>query len=454
LTLMWKSSCKRPNSRNLLPLLSILAVTAVLSLRFFGVIRKYSVNCFFMDQWGYLAPFFRGRPGFAELFLYQHGPHREGIGLLPDKFLFPLTHWNSRVDGFVIGIAIVVAMLVALLLKRRLFGSLSYSDIAIPVIFLSLEQYETLVEVTNPAPYAFPLLLIMLYCLALLCRNRLLRLVLVLSLNFLLIYTGYGLVMGVVTIGVLSLECYRSWPRMTPSPFAYPAIGLLLAVASLGSFFVHYKLLPHMGCFGAARAPLSQYAEFIVLMLSSPVVPNHTRLVTMTLFGKAIFLGIIALLGLYSFRLLKRTSSASDLVGAVLLGFCLLFCVATAEGRLCIGMDQAYRPRHATLLIPAFLAIYFYLVSRSWGGRRPVVLALFILLLLPATLHEPRTDLRWLADSKRAWVSCYLHGGNISDCNRQAGIVLNPYPERVHLQQKLDYLQQHQLNFFYQPDSK
>lgn len=109
-------------------------------------------------------------------------------------------------------------MLLALLLKRRLFGPLSYSDVALPVIFLSLEQYETLLNVPNPAPYAYPLLLIMLYCVALLCRNRLLRYALVLTLNFLLIYTGYGLVMGVVTLASFCSSAIGAGVRRRPFP--------------------------------------------------------------------------------------------------------------------------------------------------------------------------------------------------------------------------------------------
>lgn len=434
--------------------LAIAAAIAVLGFRFFQLICKYSVNCFYMDQWGYLSPFFGHRSSFADLFFYQHGPHRMGIGLIPDKFLYPLTHWNSRVDSFVIGIIIFAAMLVALQLKRKLFGPISYSDISIPVIFLSVEQYETLLEVPNPAPYAFPLLLLMLYCLALVSRNRLLRYTLVLILNVLLIYTGYGLVMGVVTVGVFLLECYWSWRRLTSVPPTYPLIALSVAIASFGSFFIHYEVLPRMGCFGASGSSPLQYAEFVSLMFSASVVPNHHRLVTLKLLGVGILLAVIVLVGLHSVRLLRRVHGNSDLVGGILLAFCLLFAIATAVGRLCIGLDEAYRSRHATLLIPAFLAIYFCLLSKSWLGKRSLVLALFVLSLLPAALHQPRTQAQWLSDHKRAWAACYVRADNIGYCNQQADIVLNPYPERVHLQQKLDYLKEHRLNFFYEPASK
>src|SRR6202051_923979 len=116
------------------PAIAVALFAAVLGTRFFWIIRKYSVNIFFMDQWDYLTPFFQQKATFANLFFLEHGPHREGIGLLPDKFLYPLTHWDVRVDSYLIGGALFIAMLLALRLKYRLFGSLSYTDVAIRVL--------------------------------------------------------------------------------------------------------------------------------------------------------------------------------------------------------------------------------------------------------------------------------------------------------------------------------
>ena len=155
------------------PGLAVAAVIAALGSRFFLIIWKYSINVFFYDQWSYLTPFFRHQPSLAELFFWQHGEHFEGVGLIADKFLYPLTHWNARVDSFLIGVSIFAAMLLALELKCRLYGPLSYSDVAIPLIFLTLGQYEAVIGTPNPGYSALPLLMMMLYSLALLGRSRL-----------------------------------------------------------------------------------------------------------------------------------------------------------------------------------------------------------------------------------------------------------------------------------------
>jgi hypothetical protein len=176
--------------KRLLPQLTVIAVALFLGIRLFAFISDYSVNVLFQDQWDFLTPLFDGKASLVKLFLYQHGPHREGLGLIADSFLFPVTNWNARAESFLAGICVFAATLFALLLKYRLFGGLSYGDVAIPLIFLTLAQHETFIGAANAAPSAFPLLLIVLYSLALLTPRYRVRYALCLFLNFLLIFTG------------------------------------------------------------------------------------------------------------------------------------------------------------------------------------------------------------------------------------------------------------------------
>jgi hypothetical protein len=446
------------------PVLAISAVIAALGARFFLVIWKYAINVFFYDQWSYLTPFFRHQPTLAELFFWQHGEHFEGVGLIADKFLYPLTHWNARVDPFLIGGSIFAAMLLALRLKRKLFGAFSYSDVAIPVIFLTLAQYEALVGTPNPGYSSLPLLMMILYCLALLGRNRMRRYSLVLALNFLLIYTGLGLFMGAVTVGIFLLECYWSWRHMTSVPFSQALTGLIVAAASLASFFIHYTFVAGVQCFEMPHRHLLQYARFTALMFAGSVVPRPLHVSSaMTVLGVAILSAAVGIFGSHLLHLLKGADSDAHLVGAVLLGYGLLFSVSASIGRLCMGLQAAFGSRYVTLLIPAFLAIYFYLLSRSWQGKQNLVLALWVLLLLPAVLRKPWEDIRWYSNGKRDWANCYVRMENIHYCDQSANFALQPPPEEIgdfghgpdlNLQQKLDYLKRHQLNLFYNPGAK
>jgi hypothetical protein len=434
------------------PSLTVAMAIVLLGARFFLVISKYSVNIFYWDQWDFLSLFFSQQASFAKLFLWQNGPHRHGLGLLPMKFLYPVNHWNTRVDSFVIGGAIFAAMLLALQLKRRLYGPLSCSDVAIPVIFLTLAQYEILLVAPNPAHSGFPLFLILLYCHAILAHNRLVRYMLILILNFLLIFTGFGIFMAVVTIGFFLLECYWSWRHIESVPLYQACIGLVLAIASLASFFVHYVFQPAADCFQLPHNNWTSYLKFMGLLLSGFVVPRPLTLSTgIIVLGSTILLLMVFVFLWHSLYLLKGPIPDTHLVGAVLLGFSLLFATNTAVGRLCLGLEQALSSRYSTLLIPAFLAIYFYLLSQSWHGARNIMLALWVILLLPASVTVPRRELQYFSDGKRLWADCYVRTGNITYCDKSTSFKIYPAPEPTHLQQKLDYLKANHLNLFAGP---
>jgi hypothetical protein len=152
--------------------------------------------------------------------------------------------------------------------------------------------------------------------------------------------------------------------------------------------------------------------------------------------------------------LLKDPHGQAELVGATLLSYSLLFAANASVGRLCQGLQMAYSSRYVTLLIPAFLAIYFFLLSPSWHGQRNLILSLWILLLLPATVRKPWDEVRWYSSGKRNWADCYVRTENIHYCDQSANFAVHTPFEEIGLQQKLDYLKQHQLNLFAEPNPK
>jgi hypothetical protein len=119
----------------------------------------------FFDQWEFYEPLFT-HASLWRIFTWQHGPHREGIGLVLDKFVLDWTHWSNRAEALLIVAALLTAASVAVWLKVRIFGKLEYTDAGIPCLFLTLAPIDILIGVPNPSHSAFPELLIMLYCLA------------------------------------------------------------------------------------------------------------------------------------------------------------------------------------------------------------------------------------------------------------------------------------------------
>lgn len=424
-------------------------VTLILGVRFFLFIWRHSANLLVFDQWDFLDPFFSGSPGIRELFFEQHGPHREGIGLLVDKVLYPLTHWDVRVDTLTIGVCVFSAMILALVLKRKVIGAFSYSDIAIPMMFLNFLQYEALIGTPNPAYSAFPLLMIVLYCFALLHSNRFIKYSLVLLLNFLLIYTGFGVFMGLVTVGILAVDCYRGLTCRQLGSFALPFASLLIAGVSLGSFFMNYSTVPVTQVVALNANRLLLYPRFISDLFLHFLGADPGSVPT-EIFGGAIFLGMVFIFGKHVLELMKRDQAPSGqhLVGTALIGYTLCFSASNAVGRALFGVEQAYSSRYVTLMIPAYLAAYFYLLSRAWRGARALVLGSFVVLMLQSCLRKPYPAINWFTYNKRAWAACYVRTEDIEYCNKLTGFEIHPSPTGTNLKEKLDYLKKHRLNLF------
>jgi len=137
----------------------------------------------------------------------------------------------------------------------------------------------------------------------------------------------------------------------------------------------------------------------------------------------------------------------------------LLFSIDCAVGRVCLGLPAAAQAsRYVTLMIPAFLAVYFWLVSFPRGTTRTVALGIFVILLLHASSNKPAL-LRWYAVTKKAWSECYLRSQNIQYCDQVSGAPLYPASGigYASFEPKLQFLKQHRLNFFSgsdQPNSK
>lgn len=427
------------------PAVVVISAALLLACRFFFFLWRNSVDVLFYDQWDFLGPLFLGDSSLWRLFSFQHGPHREGLGLIADKFLYALTRWNARAEAFLIGGCILAAMMLALWLKRRLFGRLEHSDVLIPIIFLTLAQFETLTGTPNAAYAGIPLLLIMLYAGALTLRSYVLRSALVLVINFFLIYTGFGVFMGIVTIGMFALDCYPCLRNKTEVALRVPAIGFLIACLSMASFFMNYLFQPAVDCFEFPYHNPFAYPWFMALMFST-FAGIKTPVVLATLLGLATLLLSIFVIAMH-LREAVRVSPL-QLTILVMLGFSLLFSFNTAIGRVCSALpNSAQQSRYATLLIPAFLAIYFHLLTLPSEAIRARLLVILGLMLVPGHIHVPRMA-GWFVDGKRAWAACYRQTENIAYCDASTGFKIYPDAERTQLKQKLDYLKDRRLNLF------
>lgn len=424
--------------------------TIVLAVRFFWLINRDAVNLLFSDQWDAYNPMFRGY-GLWGMFTYQHGSHLQGLGAWLIYVYASLTHWNSRADAFVVGSIVALAMPLALVLKYRLFGAFAVSDVCIPLIVLTLSQYETLTVAPNPAPSALPLLFIVAYALAWTISSRMLRYLSVLMLNIGLVYTGYSFFMGLGTVILLGLECVQYLQQRAWHLAGQSTVALAAAAATFASFLSLYRFAPTVGCFRFPYERPWEYLWFMSLMLVRFVGFDFALAPFLATWIGAILLTIaIGIMAQRALRLVRNgvTSDAASLSIVILLGFTLIYATNAAVGRVCLGPNLAQSSRYMTLVIPAFLGIYLHFLTLR-PRLRMIMIVLFVMLLLPIPLAVRASD----ADAsggwrqvKQVWKACYLKHGTIERCGRVAGRL--PYPAAAPLQPKLAYLHEHQLNLF------
>jgi len=434
----------------------LLSACTLLSVRLFVLINNHAVNILYWDQWGYFQPLFEGKHWW-QLFRWQIGPWRLGAAVL-SYLLAELTRWNSRAEAFFIGALVWLTMVAALWLKRRLFGKLVVYDVAIPMIVLTTAQFQAFAGSVSSAPAAFPVFLIVLYCLAWTAGHRLWRYGLVLLLNLLLVYTGYALFMGGVTIALLAVECWRQ--RADRRGRIISSLALLAAALTIVSFLVNYDF-DHFHTSveqpGQRGARAWEYPMFASLMFGRFVrlKPDGVNWLTYVaaVCGIGLFvLSVVALL-LHSRRVLaaKVERRRVSLVIVILLGYELLFVMSTALGRAAMGLNVSQSSRFVTLMIPAFLGLYFYLLTLDdWQFQR-LALLVFLLLLVPGHLplglgeNHPASV---FSRPKRAWRDCYLRTEDFEKCEAMSELKLLPLEPPSESRKKLDYLKQHKLNLY------
>lgn len=425
-----------------------LGATALLSARLFAFVSRHAVNVLYYDQWDFWEGLFQGQ-GLWQLFRWQHGLHRQGLGYLLIAACARLSGWDSRVESFAIGALLVIAAGLALLLARLLRGSWSVFDLCIPLLVLSLAHFEILIGTLNPAYGPMPLLCVLAYVLAFQIERPLLRLGALLLLGFGATYTGYGFFLGPLSVAVLALLLAGAARRR--EGVALHAAALALSILSLATFFCGYRLVSEPA--PPARPPLADYLQYLNILFLRPFELQDVRPLKMGL-GFPFVLGALALGAWSGWRSLRsRGSSRLHLTLFTLSAFSLLFAVNVAAGRAPLGVGQAASSRYLSYLVPVVLAGYLAL---SLAPLRPRWKSALLLLLAAGLLAKEARAFDhgavWIAkfsEGKQRWKACFLREGDVARCDAEAGFQIYEAPYvSDRLRWKLDYLRQHQLNLF------
>lgn len=428
----------------------VIVVFVLLAVRLVVYTQMFAVNLMFWDQWDFYAPLFE-QQGLFDAFRQQHGPHRQGLGAILIFLVAQLSHWDGRWDAYLVASALIGATGLALLLKYRFTGRFDWLDALIPVLFLSLNQWETLTVVPNVAHSALPLLLVVVYALVLTLERPVVQAMALVVANFLLLYTGFGIFAAFIT---LALFLYRGvateragfdrrtrWVWLT---------GLLLAAVSLASFFADWKFNTAVDCPVLAQASPFDYLVFAGLQTAQgfALVPTAEQLEPATI--TALLIGLVALVGAIVIALRSCVSRRGAVV-AFLIGFSLLFIANTAVGRVCLGAIQPpLSSKYSTLVLPMLLGTYLWACDRGRTWKVAIGVGALLLIVLaqtPPFFRDPFSGAALKArNAKISWERCYLASLDPFHCDEVAEFEV--YPQTQAITARLRYLERNNLNLF------
>ena len=430
----------------------VAAAFAGLSWRQLQFVSSHSVNILFWDQWDFFKPLFENQ-GWWATFARQHGPHREGAGLVVMRLLAGMSDWDSRWDAFAASLLMIAAAALGLRLARRMgIPGNSVALVAVPLLFLNVLQYESFVGAVNLSHGTMPMFLFMAYCLSWFARNERWRILAISALTFLLIFTGFGLFVGFLTPVILVAECIQSWRARDTMRATLSGLGVAASGASWALFSHGYLFQPAVAGFRFPFERPAQYFVFVARMLG-----NFFGAPILGALGLVLGLLVAAALVVICVRNGRRmiragvASEPGSVVLFCLSAYSLLFCGNAAVGRVFMGDTAPFASRYVTLMVPAGMALFLEIALL--GRRRPFgwPALVYAALLIPGTCFLRPLDVtgvQWYTEGKAKWKAAYLETHDEAKADKAAGFQVYPGP----LGDRLKYLEERRLNLFAPPD--
>ena len=441
------------------PLVLIATLCAILYANWLLAIARFQPNVLFMDQWDFFHPMLYGG-GLWDRFVYQHGPVREGLGFVITGWILEATNLDVRYDSIWIATLLVAATVFALRLKSKMSGPLRFRDAWIPLLFLSLGQFETVVLTPNASHSVLPLALILLAANVWLSPQPAIRYPVSVAIAFALTFTGFGLFAGGMITVLLASSAVQHASRREYSTMWLAAAGLAVTIAGWVLFSRQYTFQPAVEGFRFPWTPWTDYLRFLALMINLPTwhlgaSGPHYRM------GGVLAFVLVAATVRIAWVWFKRRPSLKDDVLVLLMGSGLLFIIMTAVGRISLGVTGGEASRYLSLMLPAWLAVY--LAAESSRLARPIAVGcVWFLAFAPYIEMGRRPATEWpgtfgLTDgpldvmkdygsAKAAWADVYFATGSWKAAHAVSPIF--PNPEATRFDEKLGILRERRLSLF------
>ena len=428
------------------------ALSVLLAVRLFHIIDQYAVNIIFLDQVGFQTPIYEHK-GLWELFTRQLGPHRQGLGEFVTWAVIHLSGWNTRAESFTILAVLYACLPVALLLKIKLTGKLQITDLWFPFLFFSPIHWEHMIITPNISHSILPLCLILFYALAWTIPNIYLRAACILTLNFLLIFTGFGIFMGLITLGLLIIELVYSIVKKNALMIRYTATCFVIALSSFAIFSIGYKFHQATDPINLSMQSLYKIPAFMALMNANLFGLKYLDHPAISLVVGFLLLFAILAIFIIHFKNYFRNpfqEKPIDKVIVALIGYSLLFSFVTALGRDSYGVNGGQVSRYMALLIPGYMGVYFALLTARINYRNVLLIAFSLMILIAGGLPMNFRDQEMMihiSRGKTLWKECYLETENYYGCNQSTGFKIHPRKESIVIE-RLNYFKENDLNLY------
>ena len=431
----------------------VLTVFAVMAMRQHKFVLRYTVNMMYWDQWSIYEPMFFEHQSWWRMFDMQWGPHRQGVGGLLIRAGATLSGWNSRWDSYEVSFTLIAAAAAALPLGVLCGIREPITLVAIPPLFFTLRDYEMFVAASNVSHGAMPVFLIVCYCLCWFIRSSGLRLILLSVFTFCLIFTGFGLFMGLLSPLLLLIELFQRFRSRQPMVGVFASMAMIAASWVLFSYNYHFD--PGIPDFHFPYKNPLEYYYFSTGMLSNfyGVTGAVEHPIRTVVFGSFVMLALLAAVIVHGKNLLFNgvLQNRRSVVIFILAGYALLFCVDTAVGRVSQGWQVhsgLWGSRYVIPLLTGGLALFLAIAGQRrqvWGVGLGILYALVLLIGTTRLTSDEWSVVHWMHDGRANWRGAYLATNDEAMADQIAHFTLIG-GTRVPV--ALEYLRSHHLNLF------
>lgn len=400
-------------------------IFSALSFSILNLVFRYSTNILFSDQFDLVSGLVSEK-NLINIFLWRHGPHRQGIIFVVWGIIQSIVGIDARIPSWISVICVIVATYLAIKIIRILTRP-SLTDIIIPVIFLSPKLYESLIGVSNPSHGPFPLFMIFLFILLLINQkvnhsNFLLGICI-----FLLTFSGFGLVVIPVVISLCFLQIIglikktRNKIQIQPTSEDKNRIIYMLfsAFLSVVLFLNHYQLESTVECFSGKINLLPQF-NYILNIFASFTGFIHSS-TNASLVGIFIFAVILTTFIRSGYKIASHNRLPTHLLPSyysvyIASGFTIVFTILTAYGRECLGVDSAYASRYLPYILPGIWASYVFIKLNFQFSKLHITHKKNLLVIFSVILFS--FEIRGRADWEEGAKYWYLQKNNIILCSQ------------------------------------